>query len=177
MDNPVARVLRLAGLSNAAFRTRWEFSQDGLVQALNGSYTSLPERMIEAVEQAADFAGLNIDAIMSNEYKADNIEEAYTLWQIQQRLDNRDKLFTPREGWMFRSDAHKSPAHYFMVDSSKSRDRFAKDFCLPRATLMRWERGITKGMPVVVHEMLHEVKYRHIAALVEEQAAWVQEHL
>lgn len=173
MDNPVARVLQLTGTPYARFRAAYEFSKDGLTQALNGSYVTLPSRMVEALDQITDYAGLKLDAIVSMEYPgAENIEEAYIVWQDVQRKLSADKL--PADP--FRWTDTLSPAHFFMVDAAGSRDRFAKMFCLPRATLMRWERGLTKGMPVVVAEMLTGLSYGYKHALVEAQAAWVQEH-
>lgn len=176
MKNPVEFVLDLTGTRQADFRRRWQFSRDGVVQALNGSYTTLPDRLVFALEQEISDAGLKLDDYLQSEYpRAENLDEAYLMWQHSVRMDHADHLVA--NGGFFRHNKANSPAHCFMADSFGSRDRFARAMCLPRATLMRWERGLTKGMPGAVHDALTEVHYPYTRELIEQQAAWIQEHL
>jgi hypothetical protein len=172
MKNPVEHLLRLAGTTQSDFRRIWGFSRDGVVQALNGSYTTLPDRMVFALEQEISDAGLKIDDCLSIEYPgAENVDEAYLMWQHAVRVEHAEQLVA--NGGTFRHSRAHSPAHYFMSESFGSRDRFAKAMCLPRATLMRWERGITKGMPLAVKDALTEVKYPYVGDLDEQQRGWV----
>jgi hypothetical protein len=174
MDNPVVKVLRGSGLNATAFQKRWGFSKDGFQQALNGTYVDLSERLIAALESTCVTQGLDLDKMLSSEYGTTDMNEAYHLWQSNSRVAWAHNLYEPKG--KFRSNGKfGSPAHFFFVDSAGSRDRFAKGMKLSRATLMRWERGYTKGMPVTVESALNEVGYDWISDLMDAQRDWIEE--
>jgi hypothetical protein len=158
MDNPVASLLRAAGTTQADFANRFEFSKQAVVYLLAGTFTSIPPKMMDALNELAGEKGATPVT-----------QEAYWDWQVASRAVAAEKLYNAK--LPFRAGKH-SPAHNFIVDTFGSRERFAKEMKLPPASLMRWERGITRGLPAALEDALLEVGYEHWQELDKAQRTW-----
>lgn len=165
MDNPVASLLRAAGMSQADFAKRFDYSKGAVIYLLAGTYNEISERMLNDLRTVGQEKSLDVAELATR----------YRIWQQGERRKNADHL--GRAHIPFRFDENTSPAHNFMVDTFGSREGFAKGMKLSPATLDRWERGLTKGLPLALELALAEVKYTHVRTLQETQTAWVAEYV
>lgn len=171
--NPVSRILQAASLSEKAFRDRFEYSKQFMVDVTAGTYTRLSDSIHLSLKQLAEEKGLNVRDLLLDEYNATSLDEAYTFWQTAERRRNRTKFVTVRGD---ESTPQLSPAHFFVKRTSGTPTRFSKDLKVPPQQVRRWVSGQTKSTPESIELALREIAYPGLVALLSNQERWIEEH-
>lgn len=174
MDSPVGMLLKAAGITPAAFAREYSYSPGGLYYAISGTYNTLPFNIIRDVEEAVMKKGVGYEAILLEKYGTTVLQTAYSTFQKAAREGiAKEKLYHEPNRWT----RTESPVFCFVRDVAGSREGFAKLLKVPPATVMRWEKGETRGMPEVIQKALSDAGYPYMRELIERQRAWREENV
>lgn len=172
--NPVTRLLQAANTSEKAFRDRFHYSKQFMVDVTAGTYTRLSDSVHESLKELLTEKGINVAELLRESYDDSwTLDQAYELWQNVARMGNRDKFLsiTPDQ-W---SDK-LSPAHFFVKKTSGNPTRFSKDLKVPPQQVRRWVTGRSKVTPESIELALRQIGYPWVHELIEVQLAWVEAH-
>lgn len=171
--NPVTRLLSLANTSEKAFRDRFRYSKQFMVDVTAGTYTRLSDSVHLALKELLTEKGIDVQDALRTEYGADTLDEAYEIWQIRQRAENRDKFVSIAPNtW----GPKASPAYFFVKNTSGNPTRFSKDLKVPPQQVRRWVNGTLQTTPASIVAALRQIGYPWTRELIENQRAWLEEH-
>lgn len=172
--NPVTRLLSAANTSERAFRDRFRYSKQFMVDVTEGTYTRLSDSMHESLKELLTEKSVDTIAILVEEYNSTTLDGAYEQWQAQQRAANRDKFVSIAPNtW----GPKASPAYFFVKNTSGNPTRFSKDLKVPPQQVRRWVNGTLQTTPASIVAALRQIGYPWTRELIENQRAWLEEHL
>lgn len=169
--NPVTRLLQLANTSERAFRDRFGYSKQYMVDVTAGTYTQLSDTMHEALKTLMTEKGVPVRQVLTDEYRATTLDMAYELWQSGERVKNRDKFVSipPQLG----RNAY-SPAALFVRSTSGNPTRFSKDLKVPPQQVRRWVNGELQTTPGSIQDALRQIAYPWLKELLALQEQWLE---
>lgn len=171
--DPVSRLIQASNLSERAFRDRFGFSKQFMVDATAGTYTRLSDRLHEALKELTAEKAVDVRELLLREYTSTTLDEAYVLWQTAERRRNRDKFVSivPSE-----QTDQLSPAHFFVKKSSGTPTRFSKELKVPPQQVRRWVSGQVEKTPESIRAALSEIAYPYLRELILKQEEWTAAH-
>jgi DNA-binding XRE family transcriptional regulator len=172
MKNPYVRLRELCGLTQKTFCERNDFGKMTMVYLEAGIYTNVSDRQNIALGKECANRGVDAKAILKDEYGTESLAVAYSKWRTAERK-SIDTTSYPKE---YRSVGEQSPMEVFARQVAGSIQRFCKTLKVQPATLNRYMRGQTIGMPKELAQAFSEIGF-DTTALVKAQAQWVQEQL
>lgn len=173
IDNPVSTILKACKVTEAAFREKYGFSKQFMVDMTAGAATRLPDSIHLALGKLVAEKGVEVASLLLSEYDTMSLDGAYARWQDEVRRRWAHKFVEQEPN---RWTKHKSPAMCFIEDTVGTPTTFSKKLCVPPQSVRRWAHGQTQQMPGAVYDALLDIDYPWVHELVERQTAWLQEH-
>lgn len=173
LANPITYLVRKAGLSLRQFEIAYDFSHEGVMQAVVGAFQSPPPRIKQALFELLSEKGLDDAVLLDEEYGVDNLDEAYDQWRLECRREIADEVNRIDPGQLV-WDQHTTPAKAFCIAISGTVTGFAKAMKIPIATVRRWADGKTEALPKSVEDALRSIEFPRIKELLEVQSIWFE---
>lgn len=170
MDNPYKRLRELTGTMQKDFASKYSFSKTTMVYVESGQYPDLSDDMILALGKECAFKGVDAKQVLSDEYNAETLQDAYHTWQSGERLQIASQF---QQTLMIRSDKTTSPFKNFLLDIAGSTQRFCKMLKVPAAAVTNYSSGQTRTMPKSIKDALTQVQYPYLSELEQAQADWL----
>jgi len=168
--NPFALLRERAGYTQKRFGADFGFAKQTIVGIESGMYPELSERMITAIEDASDKAGMPMLDTLLEEYDTPYLANAYDKWK---HLERRQVILPAVE---LRWTDEFSPMHFFVKDTIGSVQGFSKKLKVPPAMVLRYIRGDQRHMPMSLWVALEDIGYTELTELQQLQAEWTDKH-
>lgn len=168
--SPYTLLRERAGYTMKRFGADFDFAKQTIIGIESGMYPELSERMVTAIEDASDKAGVSMLETLLEEYDTPYITVAYDKW----RRKERRQIVLPVVELHFTDEF--SPMHFFVKDTIGSVQGFAKKLKVPSGTVLRYISGKQRLMPTSLWVALEDVGYADKNALQNLQAEWTDKH-
>jgi transcriptional regulator with XRE-family HTH domain len=170
--NPFREIRLRLGVSQADFRSKFDFGKMTMVYLENGMYTGISARQEAAIQKLAEENYFDLSAFLRREYETENLNDAYKKWQRISRHElAREKLEKIPPPFPFTFE--QSPLFFIIRQHFDSIQRFCKIMKIPSVTITRHLDGETLAIPSVLIEALKDTGYTHIDDLLLAQNSWV----
>lgn len=169
MKNPYKFLRERAGYTQKKFCDQFDFAKQTLLSIEQGVYEELSTRMINAIYDSCDAAGIDLPETLFEEYGAPGLPELYARWRRVERAscDQRIVEYVPAP-----IAGDLSPMHWFVKNTIGSVQGFAKQLKVQPATLLSYITGKQKDMPHPLREALADAGYVHMGMLEKLQNDW-----
>lgn len=158
MENPYKLLRKLTGESQKAFGAKYGFSRTAIHYIENGQYPDLSENMVNSMQQELADRGIDMAQSLEDAFGQRDLQACYHTWQSNERMviAHRFKVTPTVE------EGKHSPFHHFEVQIAANPTSFCQLLKIPNATAMRYAKGYTKTMPLVIEQALQEVQFPYI---------------
>jgi len=168
--NPYKRLRELTATSQKNFAERYGMSKTTMINIECGQLVDLSDRMIVSLGQECHEQGVNAKQVLTDEYNAQSLQDAYHAWQSTERMSNAHLFQAPLTG---NETFEKSPFSVFIEDVAGTRQKFCKLLKVPSASVMWYANGDTLTMPKAIEEALTQVRFPWMVELKDLQTKWV----
>lgn len=170
--NPFRAIRLRLGVSQADFRSKFDFGKMTMVYLENGMYTGISARQEDAIRKLAEEKYFDLSAFLRREYETENLNDAYKKWQsISRREVAGEKVEKIRPPFPFTFE--HSPLFFIITQHFGSIQRFCKIMKIPSVTITRHLDGKTLAIPSVLIEAMKDAGHTHLDAVLLAQNSWV----
>lgn len=150
-ENPVAMLLRTAGVTRREFAKRADLGEFTVTMIVTGQIP-LNGRLVRAVASVCVGIRDQVGDLLEEHYGRRNLMEAYEGW----RLNNRRQFRTSVQNtfWPTEATGPRSPAQQWTDGWLGSYQAVAKALCVNGGNLAQWARGRRATIPVDLFEAL-----------------------